>query len=240
MPLAILNADDLGYDPEVSRGILEALSQGIVSSATLLVNTPYSEEAARAGRAFALGLHLNLARGAPISTALRRRDAQLDETRAPLLSTEEIEAEVIAQLDRFQALCRRPPTHVDVHKHLHRHPNVLDGLASACRARALPVRSIDARMRARLRTLGVATNPHFVGDAGAEAYWTLARLEEALAQLPATGVTELMCHPGYAPRTLTSRYSQQREVELRTFTHPSARELLTRYQVQLVDFRAVS
>lgn len=34
--ILIINADDLGYDPAVTRGILEAMRAGLVSSATLM------------------------------------------------------------------------------------------------------------------------------------------------------------------------------------------------------------
>ncbi|MFP2934158.1 ChbG/HpnK family deacetylase [Pyxidicoccus sp. 3LG] len=95
-------------------------------------------------------------------------------------------------------------------------------------------------MRRALESHGVATNAHFIGDAGAEAYWTLERLEEQLAALPASGVIELMCHPGYAPEAVRSGYSAQREVELETFVAPRARELLARAGVVPTDFSVLT
>jgi hypothetical protein len=58
------------------------------------------------------------------------------------------------------------------------HSNVLAGLIRAARAEGVPVRSLDETMRRELQPQGVATNAHFIGDAGAEAYWTLERFEE--------------------------------------------------------------
>ena len=63
----IVNADDLGYDPAINRGIVEAMRQGVVTSATLMVNLPHSAEGAAQAHGLAVGLHLNLARGAPVS-----------------------------------------------------------------------------------------------------------------------------------------------------------------------------
>ena len=75
---------------------------------------------------------------------------------------------------------------MDVHKHLHRHPGCWRACSRAARARELPVRSIDERMRAALqRPRACATNDHFIGDAGEEPYWTLGALREHLAALPA-------------------------------------------------------
>lgn len=240
----IINADDLGYDPAVTRGILRAMREGVVSSATFMVNTPHSETAAREARGLSIGLHLNLARGTPVWSGFPRAllgdDGGFVESRAATLPPDAVEAEVFAQLARLAGLLGKPATHVDVHKHLHRNPNVLEGLARAARAAGLPVRSTDADMRRALESHGVATNAHFIGDAGTEAYWTLERLEAHLASLPSDGVIELMCHPGYRPESLKSGYAAQREVELDTFVHPRARELLARAGVVPADFRVLT
>ena len=65
----LINADDLGYDPAVTRGILEAMTTGIVTSTTMMVNGPHSEDAGKKvnGAGLGIGLHLNLARWAPLS-----------------------------------------------------------------------------------------------------------------------------------------------------------------------------
>jgi len=234
----IINADDFGYDPAVTEGIRRAAREGIVRSTTFMVNTPFSEQAAADTAGLSVGLHLNLARHAPCWAgfpAAWLERGELSEARAAGLPAEVVEAEAHAQCERLEALTGRPPTHVDVHKHLHRHAGVLEGLARAARARGLPVRSVDATMRAALRASGVRTNPHFVGDAGAEAYWTEEELERQLSGLP-EGVTELMCHPGLSPSHVRSGYAAQREVELRTFTSRRAAELVVELDLELVSF----
>jgi predicted glycoside hydrolase/deacetylase ChbG (UPF0249 family) len=237
----IINADDLGYDPEVSRGILESIRRGVVSSTTLMVNTPNTQEAAQEAGVLAVGLHFNLARYSPVSPRFPSdfldRGA-LSEDLAPQLPPEVVREEALAQLDRIEALLHRPASHVDVHKHLHRHPHVLEGLAAAALERQVPVRSIDAPMRERLRSLQVLTPDHFIGDAQAAPYWTLDRFRDALENLE-EGITELMCHPGYSPSTLRSSYSHQREVELKTFTGEEARALIERGNITIVDYRAL-
>lgn len=238
----IVNADDLGYDPKVSEGLLRAMREGVVTSATLMVNTPYSRAAAQAATGLAIGLHLNLARHAPLwggfpQSLLTR--GELDETRAAELPAEVVAAETRAQLDAARALLGRAPTHLDVHTHLHRHPAILEGLAAVAGERGLPVRSIDSGMREALRARGVSTPDHFIGDAGAAAYWTLDQLLASLAALE-PGLTELMCHPGLSPSQVRSGYAAQREVELATFLHPSAREALDRASVRLATFDALA
>lgn len=239
--ILIINADDLGYDPAVTRGILSAMQDGVVTSATYMVNTPWSEEAARQAKGLSLGLHLNLARHAPLSPDFPAEqlgpNGALDEAKAAGIPVTVVTAETHAQLERFEALLGQKPTHLDVHKHLHQHANVLEGVMVAAAERRLPVRSITAGMRTLLRAQ-VKTNDHFIGEAGAEAYWTLERLLQWIPQLE-DGVTELMCHPGHAPSQVNSGYAAQREVELATFVDPRAREALHQAGVTLADFRVL-
>jgi hypothetical protein len=68
----IINADDLGYSPTVNRAIAELFEAGLVTSASLLVNQPASEEGADIARSLprlSVGVHLNLSRGRPILPA---------------------------------------------------------------------------------------------------------------------------------------------------------------------------
>lgn len=222
MRRVILNADDFGYDPAVSRGIEQAMRDGLVSSTTMMVNTPHSEEAASRAKGLSIGLHLNLARWRSIS----RPSHEFVEAQAHGLDEAFVEAEALAQLDRLNALVGRAATHIDVHKHLHTVPSVLGGLARAAKARGLPVRSIDSAMRQRLREFGVRTNDVFIGDAGKSAWWTKEQFAQVVQSLPADGVVELMCHPGFAPTQVTSGYSAQREVELATFCAHESKALL--------------
>jgi predicted glycoside hydrolase/deacetylase ChbG (UPF0249 family) len=229
----ILNADDYGYDPAVSRGIAKSMREGVVSSTTMIVNSPHSEAAARDASGLAIGLHLNLVRFQSVSEPAR----ELNETSA--LSVDFVQRETDAQLERLRALLGRDATHVDVHKHAHQDAAVLEGLCRAARARNLAVRSIDAAMRARIRAYGVRTNDAFLGDAGATAYWTLARWNEQLDLAPRDGVVELMCHPGYTPSHVKSGYGVQRETELATFVAPEARAALAARGLTLVSWAGV-
>jgi len=223
----VLNADDFGYDPAVTRGILEAMTLGVVSSTTMIVNSPHSL-AARVSYGLAIGLHLNLVRFEALTTK-----RELVEAALPSLTADFVAAETDAQLARLESLIGRKATHIDVHKHAHLHPAVLEGLARTAKVHGLKVRSISPAMRAELRRLGVETNDAFLGDAGTEAYWTLPRFEAQLDALPADGLIELMCHPGYRPSQVQSGYGAQREVELATFVDPRAREALSRRGLRL-------
>src|SRR2546430_11517086 len=148
----IVNADDLGYDPEIDRGILEAHAHGLVTSATAMVDTPFATAALRAAPAsLRVGLH-----------------AVLD----PALPRAQAEAELLRQIARFAALRGAQPTHLDSHKHHHARPELLAAFADVASAQALPVRALDRPMRDLLRAKGVRTTDHFPGDSDLRPCWT--------------------------------------------------------------------
>ncbi len=67
----IVNADDYGRTKNVSNGIRQAHSEGIVSTTTVMMNLPGALEAVRLVKAetptLGLGVHLNLTFGEPLS-----------------------------------------------------------------------------------------------------------------------------------------------------------------------------
>jgi predicted glycoside hydrolase/deacetylase ChbG (UPF0249 family) len=211
----VVNADDLGYDPEIDRGILEAHRRGLVTSASAMVDTPFAATALReAPPSLGVGLH-----------------AVLD----PGLGAGAAQAEIERQLVLFERLRGRAPTHLDTHRHAHAAPAVLEALARVAGPRRVPARALDAAMRARLREAGVATADGFLGDAAARPCWTLERLLAALASL-GEGTTELMCHPGYRPSAARTSFGAEREVELRALCDPRALEAARAAGLSLVSF----
>lgn len=218
MKLLVVNADDLGYDPEIDRGILEGHERGIVTSATAMVETPFAPAAlARAPRTLGLGLH------AVLDPGLGRREA---------------EGALRGQLARFEELRGAPPTHLDAHKHVHARPELTEAFAAVARERGLPVRSIDAALRAALRARGVATPDRFLGDAALRPAWTAGALAAALAGV-GEGVTELMAHPGHAPSQARTSFGAEREIELEALCDPGVRAAVERGGIRLCTYAEV-
>jgi hypothetical protein len=211
----VVNADDLGYDPEIDRGILEAHRRGLVTSASAMVDTPFAARAlGEAPASLGAGLHAVLEPGQGAAAA---------------------QAEIERQLALFERLRGRPPTHLDTHRHAHAAPAVLEAVARVAGPHRLPARALDAAMRAWLRDRGVATADEFLGDAAARPCWTLERLLAALASL-GEGTTEIMCHPGYRPSAARTSFGAEREVELRALTDPRALAAARAAGVSLVAF----
>jgi predicted glycoside hydrolase/deacetylase ChbG (UPF0249 family) len=145
----IVTADDFGLCPSVSRAILEAHRQGIVTSASILANAPGFEEAASLAReapGLAVGVHLNLTRGRPVSRpaevpSLVREDGAFARGARGLtlalargrLALQDVRQEWAAQIARARA-AGIVPTHLDAEQHVHLLPplfRVVVGLAQA-------------------------------------------------------------------------------------------------------------
>jgi predicted glycoside hydrolase/deacetylase ChbG (UPF0249 family) len=132
----IINADDFGETDEITKGILEGMSAGLVTSTTILANMPGTKaalsEAARLEHRISFGVHLNLCEGQPLTVAgsLVREDGTFYPKRimalraiAGLLDLEGVEKEFDAQISRVLAGGVQI-SHIDSHKHLHQLPGV--------------------------------------------------------------------------------------------------------------------
>lgn len=140
MKLLVVNADDFGLDPAVNAAVAKGHTQGILTSASLIVNGLYFDEAiafARSHPQLGVGIHLCLVDGRPISagpeiTALV--DGQGNLPRSPfdlsrMLRRDDrvataVEVELRAQIQKFLSSGLKP-THFDSHMHTHMHPRVL-------------------------------------------------------------------------------------------------------------------
>ena len=129
--LLILHADDLGFAHSADAASFDALDKGVISSASIMVPTPWITEVAAYARAHPdgdLGLHLTLTSewqtyrwGSVASSdkvpSLLDPDGTFpnnDSTVAVRAKQEEIEIELRAQIQRAMALGIRP-THLDSH-----------------------------------------------------------------------------------------------------------------------------
>jgi predicted glycoside hydrolase/deacetylase ChbG (UPF0249 family) len=128
MKRLIVNADDLGYDNGVVRGILDLHRAGLVSSTSCMTNMPAWHLAAaylREHTDLGAGVHLVMNEGHPVLPARRvpaliGEDGRfLDDARIVRSvrrgSTDQLRAEFRAQIDRFVHDVGRMPDHLDNH-----------------------------------------------------------------------------------------------------------------------------
>ncbi len=241
----VVTADDFGIGPATSQAILDLAFQGRVRGAVLLVNAPHAVDAVRAwrrcGEPVELGWHPCLTLDRPILPGQRVPSLVTDEGHFwPLgaflrrlltgrIRRGEIEAELRAQLDRYQDLLGQPPSLVNSHHHIQIFApigGILQELLG--RQRPLPyVRRVREPVRCLLRVPGARGKRVFLSVLGRRA---ARRLDQAgfpgndwlagvtdppsvaapdflarwLRCLPGE-VVELTCHPGYPDATLIGR-----------------------------------
>lgn len=193
----IVNADDFGRSHSINEAVIRAHGEGVLTSASLMVNEPAFEEGvalARENPKLGIGLHLTLVCGhsalpqgripglvnnrhefseKPVATGFRYFSSRK--------LREQLRAEIHAQFAKFAAT-GLPLDHVNGHLHLHLHPTVFRILMED--AEKLGVR--------RLRW----THDRF---------WLNARLASGRWLYRATGTVIYRCLSAHACRPLDQR-----------------------------------
>lgn len=217
----IVNADDFGASPGVNRAILECHRDGILTSASLMVTGAAVDEAVAISREhpdLAVGLHWDV--------------LGEDEREFDLGDADAVRSEFRLQLERFHALMKRPPTHVDSHRHTH----LEDGVRALFRELVAP---LDVPLRGDGKV-------HFIGGFYAQWEWGVTELEHVsvpalqriLREEVKPGWTEVSCHPGYTDPTYTPMYDVEREAEVRTLTDPRIRSTIADLSIRLESYAA--
>jgi predicted glycoside hydrolase/deacetylase ChbG (UPF0249 family) len=244
----IVNADDLGLTPGCNQGIIRAMTEGIVTDTTLLINTDYTADAVARLKAsgLAAGLHLNLTYGRPL---LPGGDASslVDANGAfhrpvnrivAVCEPREAERELSAQIEKFLST-GLTLTHLDSHHHAHSYPEILDVAIGLARKLKVPLRQTGSAVRARIVAFGVPTP-----DAFSDAFYGPGATAENLRAIiggHGDGVLEIMCHPAAADDLLAevSSYSAERRRELAILTSPEIKEYIAAQGIELVSFAAL-
>ncbi len=162
----IINGDDFGYSSAVNRAIVQAHREGVLTSASLMVNEAAADEAvelAKANPSLAVGLHLVLVLGKaalPHSEIPHITDTNGRFTDSSFkaginyyfnaVARRELRREMRAQFERFAAT-GLSFSHVDGHTHLHQHPVVFEELIRLCEEFCVRrVRVVKGEMRLSL------------------------------------------------------------------------------------------
>lgn len=131
MAKLIVNADDYGHTPGVSRGIREAHLRGIVTSTTTMMNMVTVSEALEEARLYSpclgIGVHLVLTTGNPVAPlaevgTLVNSDGEFPGEEGLIERIHEIDPQQVrrewtAQVEKFVTITGRNPDHLDSHHH---------------------------------------------------------------------------------------------------------------------------
>lgn len=134
----ILCADDYGQNTSISQAIIELISIKRLSATSCMTNSYYWLTHAQWLKPFEdqidIGLHFNLTEGESLTKSPSFDQVSLSDLilKAYLqqLNKVEIEAELHAQIDQFEAGIGRSPDFIDGHQHIHQLPVIRDVILS--------------------------------------------------------------------------------------------------------------
>ncbi|MBI4387478.1 MAG: ChbG/HpnK family deacetylase [Candidatus Omnitrophica bacterium] len=256
----IVNADDFNLTAGVSRAVLQAHQQGIVSSTSVFTNLPFSsheldalkssphpnplptkwgEGRLRGLKPIGIGLHLNATFGRPtmpVAHVSSLLDAsgffkRFNDYARNHFQGKELFWEYSLQLLRFETIFKRMPDHLNTHHHLHVLPNVFEIVRKIAEKYKIPVRRVPViGMHPKIQT----TN-YFFGNLSPDKHWTRESLASILKNLP-DGTSEIMCHPGMIDSELVrkSSFVAGRRKEFHLFSNSSLKCLLDQERIKLI------
>jgi predicted glycoside hydrolase/deacetylase ChbG (UPF0249 family) len=221
----IINADDYGYFPCISKGILEAASSGILTATGILANSPDLKaqlEWLDSVEGLDLGVHLNLTFRQPLTAAMAEKLSRWDGcfpgaywmslmVLTGKISIQEVRTEWRAQIEACQ---RKNLLFLNSHEHIHMLPVLFPLVLELAQEYEIPhVRftqaewlapfGVSALVRNTLMQAMQAINqpllkvktPIFLG-LSQSGKLDFDYLETIFAKLKPGEGYELMCHPG--------------------------------------------
>jgi predicted glycoside hydrolase/deacetylase ChbG (UPF0249 family) len=258
----IVNADDYGRTPEISRGIREAHLNGVVTSTTCMMNLPNTGNDILIARNetpnLGLGVHLVLTMGKPLS-ASESIPSIVDERgnffkydplieHLPTLRMEEVKREWRAQIERFIQFANQKPTHLDSHHHSsYFSPQLFRGMLELAKEYDCAIRFPFSQVSHELEETAKSV-PALIEvfqprrpDVFFVSFYDETATEEHLRNIlnhVGEGTSELMCHPGHVDDAFAreSVYNFQREREFNILTDPSLKAAIESQDIKLISF----
>jgi predicted glycoside hydrolase/deacetylase ChbG (UPF0249 family) len=116
----IVNADDFGYSYSVNKGIIEAHTNGIVTSTSVMVDAIAAHEAKELTKYpdLSIGLHFELK------------------------EIKDVQAELDRQIEKFVSIVGVKPDHIDTHKKHTTEPGIKEVLQAYARQNNVPIRDL--------------------------------------------------------------------------------------------------
>ena len=261
----IINSDDYGRSPDISRGIRETHLNGVVTSTTCMMNirTTARDIAIALNEApdLRMGVHLVLTAKKPIlpeqwvrsitdkNGDFLKYNAFLENI--PNLDILEVKAEWRAQIEAYIAAAGTKPTHLDSHHHSsYFSPALFKAMLELAKEYECPIRfplSLNETSREFAETakhvpeLLKEFNPRrpetFIVTFYDEGA-TREHLLDILKNLP-DGTSEIMCHPGHVDQDFADKesvYNFQREREVKILTDPAVKQAIQANGIELITF----
>lgn len=264
MKYLIVNADDFGLSELTNEGIIKGHREGIITSTSIMANMPAFQHAVRLAKRYrklGVGVHLNLTTGRPLSgnKSLCNEKGEFNHNNLRRLlkrdiSVWDIENELRMQIRKVKE-SNIKITHLDGHKHIHVLPKVRKVIVKLAKEYGikyvrLPYErytdithfslkkyavNFSARTSSKLwERHGLVYPDNFLGTTytGKANPQNLYKLISAVKH----GVNEIMVHPGLYDKSIESKLTISREIELRALISPDIRQSISKFYIRLINF----
>lgn len=144
----IINCDDFGPNPHVEEALIESMSLGLITSASVITNYKQLDEVKTFHHKYpkiSLGIHLNFTSGLPVLPprevqSLLNKDGNFFRNLERDIKPEELKAEFEAQIHLLSTI-DISPSHIDNHHpEIYFHPKLFEVVLTLAKEYDLPVR----------------------------------------------------------------------------------------------------
>lgn len=227
----LVNGDDYGYTWGTTEGILYGNRHGIITSTTVLTNSPDLELAAKKAyenSTLGFGVHLTLTLRKPLTNGKTICDNNgnfYKRNELDLLKIDpiEIENEFRAQIERFIEVFKRKPDHLDSHHSIHDRPETIEITKKLMKEYDLPARRLSSFKFVSGFYADTATVDNFI---------------KLLEENKNENAIEIMSHAGFCDGELEkiSSYNVGRFKELSVLCDPILIQYITEHGIELVNY----
>lgn len=244
----IINGDDYGLSEGVSKGILKAYKDGILTDTTAMTNMPYFEESVRLAKEAGItkmGIHLTFTCGKPIlgkeevpsicddnGDFYKRKDIPCN------IKLDEVEKELRAQVAKFKE-SGLELNHIDGHHHFFAYKdelfNIIIKLAEELN---VPIRCPINEKRVLVEENNIMCPDYFDNSfygQNISIEYLIKRLELLKDEY---NIVEFMTHPAIDGEELKgiSSYNLEREIELKILTSNDIKDYINKNKIELISF----
>lgn len=215
MKKLIVNADDFGYSFSVNKGIIEAHTNGIVTSTTVMIDAIAAKEAK------------DLSNYPDLSVGLHFYPKSLND----------VEAELTRQIELFEKIVGHKPDSIDTHKRMPKENKEIEtAIKKYCAINPTPVRGFG---KAKFIRTFFGYNVDGSGTLS-EDHVSIDSLKNAINQVT-DELNEIMCHVGYSDDYLraNSSYNDTREKELKSICNPTIKKYLEEKEITLCNWKQI-
>jgi chitin disaccharide deacetylase len=257
--LLIINADDFGMCHSTNAAIYRSLTEGVVTSTTLMVPCAWAVHAMnllKENPSIAFGVHLTIVgdsnnyRWRPL-TCRDKVPSLVDETGhfftwermsefLAQVKLEEVEIEFRAQIEMVLA-ANLKPTHLDWHSlRIAKRPEIFDVMFKLAREYGLALRLRERPLIEKVQRQGLPGNDYdFLDSYGIETNGKSATFVQLLRDLP-VGLSEWAVHPGLSDAELLAIEpdgAHIRQADLNFLVSAEAREVIQQEGITLLSYK---